>query len=75
MQIFSDHKMMKLEISNESKGTIKDRNSRDLVEAEEVKKRWKEYMEELHKKDLDEWDRYDGMVSNLDLDILECKVK
>ena len=39
MQIFSDHKMMKLEISNESKGTIKDRNSRDLVEAEEVKKR------------------------------------
>jgi len=44
MQIFSDHKMMKLEISNKSKGTIKDRNSRDLVETEEIKKRWKEYM-------------------------------
>ena len=64
MQIFSDHKMMKLEISNESKGTIKDRDSRDLVEAEEVKKRWKEYMEELHKKDLNELDYYDGMVSH-----------
>ena len=56
-------------------GSIQDRNGMDLTEAEDIKKRWQEYMEELHKKDLDEWDRYDGMVSNLDLDILECKVK
>ena len=44
-------------------GTIKDKNGRDLVDAEEIKKRWKEYMEELYKIDLNEPDFYDGVVS------------
>ena len=44
-------------------GTIKDKNGRDLVDAEEIKKRWKEYMEELYKKDLNEPDYYDGYSS------------
>ena len=56
-------------------GTIKDINGKDLVDAEEIKKRWKEYMEELYKKDLNEPDYYDGTVSHSELDILECKVK
>ena len=56
-------------------GTIKNRNSRDLVDAEEIKKRWKEYMEELYKKDLNELDNYDGVVSHPEPDILESKVK
>ena len=55
-------------------GKIKDRNGRDLVEAEEIKKRWKEYMEELYKKDLDELDNDDGEVSHLEPDVLECEV-
>ena len=54
-------------------GTIKDRNSRDLVDTEEIKKRWKEYTGELYKKDLNEQDYYDGVVSHPD--ILECEVK
>ena len=56
-------------------GTIKDRNSRDLVEAEEIKKRWNEYTEELYKKDLNEQDYYDGVISHPELDILENEVK
>ena len=56
-------------------GTIKDRKSRDLVNAEEIKKRRKEYMEELYKKDLNELDYYDAVVSHPGRDILECKVK
>ena len=52
-----------------------DKNGRDLVDAEEIKKRWKEYMEKLYKKDLNELDYYDGMVSHPELDILECEVK
>ena len=56
-------------------GIIKYKNSKDLVDAEEIKKRWKEYMEELYKKDLNEPDYYDGTVSHSELDILECKVK
>ena len=56
-------------------GTIKDKNGRDLVDAEETKKRWKEYMEELYKKDLNEPDYYDGVVSHPEPDILECEVK
>ena len=55
--------------------TIKDRNGRDLVDAEEVKNRWKEYTEELHKNDLNEPDYYDGVVSHPKPDILESKVK
>ena len=51
--------------------TIKDRNDRDLEEAEEIKKRWKEYTEELYKKDLNELDFYDFVVSHPEPDILE----
>ena len=50
---------------------IKDVNCRDLVDAEEIKKRWKEYMEELYKKDLIELDYYDGVVSHPELDVQE----
>ena len=56
-------------------GTIKDRNGRDLVDAKEIKKRWKEYMEEWYKKDLNEPDYYNGVVSHPEPDILECEVK
>ena len=56
-------------------GTIKDKNGRDLVDAEEIKKRWKGYMEELYKKDLNELDYCDGVVSHPEPDILECEVK
>ena len=56
-------------------GTIKDKNGTDLVDAEETKKRWKEYTEELYKKDLNEPDYYDGAVSHPEPDILECEVK
>ena len=53
-------------------GTIKDKNGRDLVDTEEIMKRWKEYMEELYKKDLNEPDYYDSVVSPPEPDILEC---
>ena len=56
-------------------GMIKDRNSKDLMEAEEIKKRWQEYTEELYKKDLNDPDNHDGLVSHLELDILECEVQ
>ena len=56
-------------------GSIKDRNGRDLVDAEEIKKRWKEYLEELYKKYLNELDYYDAMVSHPEPDIMKCKVK
>ena len=56
-------------------GTIKDRNGRDLTEAEDIKKRWQEYTEELYKKDLHDPDNHDGVASNVEPDILECKVK
>ena len=56
-------------------GTIKDRNSRDLVNVEEMKKKWKEYMEELYKKDLNEPDNHDSVVSHSEPDILECEFK
>ena len=46
-------------------GTIKDRNGKDLTEAEDIKKRWQEYTEELHKKDLNDPDNHDGMITNL----------
>ena len=55
--------------------TIKDRNGRDLVDVEEMKKRWKEYMEELYKKDLNEPDNHDSVVSHSEPDVLECEVK
>ena len=52
-----------------------DRNGRVLTEAEDIKKRWQEYTEELHKKDLHNPDNHDGVVSHLEPDILECEVK
>ena len=55
-------------------GTIKDRNGMDLTEAEDIKKRWQEYTEELYKKDLHDPDNQDG-VTDLEPDILECEVK
>ena len=56
-------------------GTIKDRNSMDLTEAEDIKKRWKEYTEELYKKDLPDPDNHNGVITPLKPDILECEVK
>ena len=56
-------------------GTIMDRNGMDLTEAEEIKKRWQEYTEELYKKGLNDLDNHDGMVTCLEPDILECEVK
>ena len=52
-------------------GTIKDKNHMDLTEAEDIKKRWKEYTEELYKKDLHDPDDHDGVIINLEPDILE----
>ena len=54
---------------------IKDRNGMDLTEAEYIKKRWQEYMEELYKKDLHDPDNPDDVISHLEPDILECEVK
>ena len=56
-------------------GSIKDRNGRDLTEAEDIKKRWQEYTEELYKKDLHDPDNHDGVIIYLEPDILECEVK
>ena len=56
-------------------GSIKDRNGRDLTEAEDIKKRWQIYTEELYKKDLHDPDGFDGMITHLEPDILECEVK
>ena len=56
-------------------GSIKDRNGMDLTEAEDIKKRWKEYTEELYKKDLQDQDNHDGVITHLEPDILECEVK
>ena len=56
-------------------GLIKDRNGMDLTEAEGIKKRWQEYTEELYKKDLHDPDNHDGVITHLELDILECEVK
>ena len=56
-------------------GSIKDRNGRDLTEAEDTKKRWQEYTEELYKKDLHNPDNQDGVITHLEPDILECEVK
>ena len=55
--------------------TIKDRNSMDLIEAEDAKRRWQEYMKELQKKDLNDPDNHNGEITHLGPDILECQVK
>ena len=56
-------------------GSIRDRNGRDLTEAEDIKKRWQEYTEELYKKDLHVPDNQDSVIIHLEPDILECEVK
>ena len=56
-------------------GSIKDRNGMDLTEAEDIKKTWQEYTEELYKKDLHDPDNYDGVITHLEPDILKCEVK
>ena len=56
-------------------GSKKDRNGMDRTEAKDIKKRWQEYTEELYKKDLHNPDNHDGVITNLELDILECEVK
>ena len=56
-------------------GSIKDRNGMDLTEAEDIKKRWQEYTEELDKKDLNDPDNHDGVITHLEPGILVCKVK
>ena len=56
-------------------GTIKDRNGMDITEAEDIKKRWQEYTEELNKKDLHDLANHDGVIIHLEPDILECEVK
>ena len=56
-------------------GSINDRNGMDLIETEDIKKRWQEYTEELHKKDLHNPDNHSGMSTHSEPDILECKVK
>ena len=56
-------------------GSIKDRNGMDLTEADDIKKRWQEYTEELYKKDLQDPDNHNGVVTHLEPDILQCKVQ
>ena len=56
-------------------GSIKDRNDRDLTEAEDIKKRWQEYTEELYKKLLHDTDNHDSVITHREPDILECEVK
>ena len=56
-------------------GSIKDRNGMDLTEAEDIKKRWQEYTEELYKKDLHDPENHDGVITHLEAEFLECEVK
>ena len=67
-----------MEVSRElhaKMGIIKDRNSKDLTDTEEIKKRWQEHTEELYTKGLNDLDNHDGVISHLEPDTLECKVK
>ena len=59
---------------HEKMGTIKDRNGMGLTEGQDIKKRWQEYTKELYKKDLHNPDNHNGVVTHLELDILECEV-
>ena len=56
-------------------GSLKDRNGMDLIEAKDIKKMWQEYTEELYKEDLHDADNHDGVITNLESDIVECEVK
>ena len=60
---------------NRGVGSIKDRNGMDLTEAEDIKKRWQEYTEELYRKDVHDPDNHDGVNTDLEPDILGCEVK
>ena len=60
---------------HEKMGSIKDRNGMDLTEAEDIKKMWQEYTEELYKNDLQDPDNHDGVITHLEPDILECEIK
>jgi len=62
-------------IFHEKMGSIKDRNGMGLTEAEDIKKRWQEYTEELYKKELHDQDNHDGVITHLEADILECEIK
>ena len=62
-------------IFHAKKSTIKDRNGMNLREAEDIKKRWQEYTDELYKKDIHDPDNHGGVITHLEPDILECKVK
>ena len=62
-------------IFNAKMGSIKDRNDRDLTEAEDIKNRWQEYTEELYKKELHKPDNHDGVITHLEPEILECELK
>ena len=62
------------EIFHVKMGTIKDRNGMDLTEAEDIKKRWQEYTEELYQKDLHDPENHNGVITHLETDILECEV-
>ena len=59
---------------HEKMGSVKDRNGMDLTEAEDIKKRWQEYIEELYKKDLNDSHDHNDMITHLEPDILECDV-
>ena len=63
------------EVFHAKMGTIKDTNSMDLTEAEDIQKRWQEYTEELSKKDLNDPDNHDGVITHLEPNILECEIK
>ena len=63
------------EIFHSEMGTIKDRSGKDLIEAEDIKKRWQEHTEELYKKGLNDWDNQNGVVTHLEPGILEGEVK
>ena len=62
-------------IFHAKKGSIKDRNGMDLTETDDIKKRWQEYAEELYNKDLHNPDNHNGVITDLEPDILECEVK
>ena len=64
-----------METLHANMGTIKDRNGMDLKEAKDIKKRWQEYTEELYRKDLNDPDNHDGVITQLEPDILKCEVK
>ena len=84
-EIEENNRMGKIEISKKIRdikgtfqakmGTIKERNGMDLTEAEDIKKKWQEYTEELYKKYLHDSDNYNGVITHLEPDILECEVR